>query len=250
MKLSMRIVKTCKLFYYIYHIRIIHISQQVLLIMAMTRVKYAQNTLKDVYYDIILQRIVRDEYKSGDIITEKSLVDEFNVSKSPIREALIALCSENLLKSIPRFGYEVVPISDTTINEMLDYRVVLECGYLDKNWDAITDEQLGQLQKLLYKDYSKPEQREALEHWKKNCGFHLMLLSFSKNAFAYEQLSVVLRALGIAYVRSYWKMLHLTKVKSTANYHKQLIDCLLKRQKEAAIECLRTDIVEFFTPGN
>ena len=132
--------------------------------MAATREKYSNNTLKDVYYDIILQRIIRDEYKSGDIITEKSLVDEFDVSKSPIREALISLCNEKLLKSIPRFGYEVSSISDRTVSEMLDYRVVLECGYLDRNWDAITDERIVQLQELMYKNYNKPEQREALEH--------------------------------------------------------------------------------------
>ena len=62
--------------------------------MVATREKYSNNTLKDTYYDIILQRVIRDEYKSGDIITEKSLVDEFNVSKSPIREALISLCNK------------------------------------------------------------------------------------------------------------------------------------------------------------
>ena len=115
--------------------------------MAATRKKYSSNPLKDVYYDIILQRIIRDEYKSGDIITEKSLVDEFNVSKSPIREALISLCNEKLLKSIPRFGYEVASISDETVLEMLDYRVVLECGYLDRNWNAITEDRIDRLQK-------------------------------------------------------------------------------------------------------
>ena len=218
--------------------------------MAATREKYSNNTLKDVYYDIILQRIIRDEYKSGDIITEKSLVDEFDVSKSPIREALISLCNEKLLKSIPRFGYEVSSISDRTVSEMLDYRVVLECGYLDRTWDAITDERIVQLQELVYKDYSKPEQREALEHWEKNCTFHLTLFSFSNSAFSYEQLAAVMRALGIAYVRSYWKTLHLTRVQSGANYHKQLINYLTDGNKQAAVECLRKDIVEFFTPGN
>ncbi|WP_432965912.1 GntR family transcriptional regulator [Treponema sp. OMZ 840] len=203
-----------------------------------------------MYYNIILQRIIHDEYKSGDIITEKSLVDEFNVSKSPVREALVALCNEKLLKSIPRFGYEVTPISDRTIKEVLDYRIILECGYLKKNWNTITEEQITQLQDLLYKDYSTPTQREALEHWEKNCDFHLTLFSFSNNKFAYEEFANVLRILGIAYVRSYWKKLHLTKVSSSANYHKQLINYLLNKNKEAAIECLKKDIVEFFTPGN
>ena len=218
--------------------------------MVATRKKYSNNTLKDMYYDIILQRIIRDEYKSGDIITEKSLVDEFDVSKSPIREALISLCSEKLLKSIPRFGYEVTSISDKTVLEMLDYRAVLECGSLDRNWDAITDKRIAQLQKLVYKDYSKPEQREAFEHWEKNCAFHLTLFSFSNNVFSYEQLAAVMRALGIAYVRSYWKTLHLTRVSSGANYHKQLINYLMRGDKKAAVECLKEDIMEFFTPGN
>ena len=218
--------------------------------MVATREKYSNNTLKDTYYDIILQRVIRDEYKSGDIITEKSLVDEFNVSKSPIREALISLCNERLLKSIPRFGYEVMSISEQTVSEMLDYRVVLECGYLERNWDAITDKRIARLEELLYKDYRKPEQREALEHWGKNCNFHLALFSFWGNAFSYERLADVMRTLGIVYVRSYWKTLHLTRVSSGANYHKQLINYFTDGDKKSAVECLKEDITEFFTPGN
>lgn len=217
--------------------------------MVSTRGKYSNNTLKDTYYDIILQRVIRDEYKSGDIITEKSLVDEFNVSKSPIREALISLCNERLLKSIPRFGYEVVSISEKAVSEMLDYRVVLECGYLARNWAAVTVKRIAGLEELLHKDWHKSGQSEALEHWRKNCNFHLALFSFWGNAFSYERLADVMRTLGIVYVRSHWKVSRLARTSSGADYHKQLINYFTEGDKEAALECLEKDIAEFFTPG-
>jgi DNA-binding GntR family transcriptional regulator len=212
-----------------------------------TRNKYSVNTLKDTYYDIILQRIIHDEYKSGDIVTEKALVSEFDVSKSPIREALIALCSEGLLKSIPRFGYEVMSIPREKVQEMLEYRITMECGFLARNWDKLTTDQIRKLQDLLYRDYGQPEQMEALVHWKKNCNFHLELFSCYGNEYAFEQLSAVLRSLGIAYVRSYWNSLHMTNIRSTANRHKELIELLADGKHEAAIDCLRIDITEFFT---
>ena len=78
----------------------------------------------------------------------------------------------------------------------------------------------------------------------------MTLFSFSGNDFSYERLADVMRTLGIVYVRSYWKMLHLTRISSGANYHKQLINYLMRGDKKAAVECHKEDIMEFFTPGN
>ena len=72
--------------------------------------KVAYN-LKDFVYKSIESDILAGNLHSGDIINEKDLVEKYGVSKSPVRDALIALCADGILKSIPRYGYEIITYS-------------------------------------------------------------------------------------------------------------------------------------------
>ena len=64
-----------------------------------------QESLKNMVYQAILNGIFTDEYKPNQIINEQELVQKFGCSKTPIREALVTLCNEGILRSFPRFGY-------------------------------------------------------------------------------------------------------------------------------------------------
>ncbi|MCB6367310.1 GntR family transcriptional regulator, partial [Intestinibacillus massiliensis] len=55
--------------------------------------------LKDMIYSKVFSSIIKGEYSANDIISEKQLIEKYQVSKSPVREALGKLCSEGILKS-------------------------------------------------------------------------------------------------------------------------------------------------------
>jgi len=57
------------------------------------------------------ERIVRLYYRPGDSLNEKKLAEEFGVSRTPIREALIRLSAENLVTIIPNSGTRVSDIN-------------------------------------------------------------------------------------------------------------------------------------------
>ena len=67
-------------------------------------------TIKSRIVEAVIQDIIDGRYSSNDIITEKELIERFNVSKSPVRDALIELCANEVLKNIPRYGYQIVHI--------------------------------------------------------------------------------------------------------------------------------------------
>jgi len=209
--------------------------------------KYTVSIKKKHFYDIVLSRIIQCNYNSGDIITEKSLVDEFEVSKSPIREALIELCTEVFLKSIPRFGYEVVSFSKDNIIQLTEYRVLVECGYLANHWESITAQDIAKLKKLLQTYYDEPHKEAALEHWEHNTDFHLTLISLFGNDFVYRQLKSALQYLGVAYAQAYWINLHTENIVSECEAHKRFIRLLEGNKKQEAIECLHQDIENFST---
>ena len=60
------------------------------------------------------------------------------MSKSPVREALIELCKDNVLKSIPRVGYQVVPVTLKEILDLLEFRIDVETGNLRRLCQRIT----------------------------------------------------------------------------------------------------------------
>ena len=111
--------------------------------------KKQQESLKNMVYQAILNGIFTDEYKPNQIINEQELVQKFGCSKTPIREALVTLCNEGILRSFPRFGYQVVSVSREEAQNILDFRLVLEGGYLRQSIGHITEEIWRSLPRLM-----------------------------------------------------------------------------------------------------
>ena len=85
-------------------------------------------SIKETIYASVLKDILDGAYPQDAVINEKTLMEEFGVSKAPVREALVQLCSEGFIKNIPRFGYQLVSITPSEIVEMVEYRKVIELG--------------------------------------------------------------------------------------------------------------------------
>ena len=67
--------------------------------------------LKEQIHHHLFSDIVNGVYTPGSILHEKNLMEKYGVSRAPIREALIQLCSEGVLRNLPKRGYEVTEIS-------------------------------------------------------------------------------------------------------------------------------------------
>lgn len=75
-------------------------------------------TLVDRVYHEIQNRILYNIWGTGHQALEQELAEELGVSRTPVREALIRLQRDGLVKVIPRHGMRVLPISPTDIQEI------------------------------------------------------------------------------------------------------------------------------------
>lgn len=64
--------------------------------------------------------------RPGMLLQERDLADRFQVSKSPIRDALLRLEEQSLIEVLPRRGYRVKAISVTDTKEVYEMRAILE----------------------------------------------------------------------------------------------------------------------------
>ena len=90
------------------------------------RVGSAHRSLRDVVIDTIREAIVYGQYQPGDRLVEDKLAEELAVSRNPIREALLALEGEGLVKMVPRKGATVAHLSEEETREIVELQAALE----------------------------------------------------------------------------------------------------------------------------
>lgn len=80
----------------------------------------------DVAYQRLRLEIVSCRILPGTQLTEAAIMDRFKLGKSSCRIALIRLIQAGFVKSIPRHGYMVVPVTVKDVEEIFALRLQLE----------------------------------------------------------------------------------------------------------------------------
>lgn len=79
-------------------------------------------TISEQVYDYVIEKIMNGELKPGQKITETDLLQELDISRTPIRDAFLSLVSDGVLISVPRKGYFVREYDDETA--LLDWHII------------------------------------------------------------------------------------------------------------------------------
>lgn len=202
-------------------------------------------TIKEQVYTSIFEDIIKGKISPSEVLREKELIEKYNVSKSPVREALVQLCSEGVLVSKPRYGYEIVRLTRRNIEDILRYRSILEGGALKQSIKNITQVQIDELKKIDEICVSSEAKDDFWFHWNCNMNFHLQLISYYDNEFAYNNLRQALQTLTRAYAQFYWDKWENISFPTDTKHHANIIECLENRDYEGAVYFLRQDIADF-----
>ena len=82
--------------------------------------------LRDDLYAAIRTSILDCRLLPGAELREQALAGQYGVSKAPVRDALLRLEQERLVRVRPRQGYQVAPVSVGEARDLLRFRAVLE----------------------------------------------------------------------------------------------------------------------------
>lgn len=88
--------------------------------------------VKQVYteqvYDQLRADIIQQAIPCGQKLNISELAKRFDVSASPIREAIGRLQQEGLVQYVPNLGARVITLDDQDIIEIQDIQILLDCG--------------------------------------------------------------------------------------------------------------------------
>jgi DNA-binding GntR family transcriptional regulator len=155
--------------------------------------KHMKPPQKDAY-KLILKAIDQGEYRPGDRLVESDLAVRFDVSRTPIREALQRLETQSLLT---RDGRSLI-VSSLDHNQLAElYAVRAELEGLAASLAArhATDEEIAVLQDMIEADRALIGDPSGLA--RANRRFHKQIHLASHNRFLVQQLDMVHRTMAL-----------------------------------------------------
>lgn len=150
-------------------------------------------TLSEQIYQVLREDILTQKIKSGQKLTLKWLKERFNVSHTPIREALTHLVDDNLVTYNPNIGATVRTFTSQDIEEIFNFGGELDCIALQYSFAKNREQLLLDLEQICTKA-SKYLVDKDLSQWKfYSDQFHLVFYKYSNNRWL-EQSAKKIRA--------------------------------------------------------
>lgn len=194
-----------------------------------------RETARDYAFRMIKENIIRLELEPGSAISENELAAELGLSRTPVREALIALARAKVVEITPQKRSIVAPIDEDLVEEARFVRDVLECGVVSLCCRMATDEDLRHLEEnvRLQETYLKNGPLESIHDLDNQ--FHKRLFTIVRKLEAYEMVQNL--------------AVHLDRIRNIAlngirdleivDDHRQILEAMRNRDEDRAIEVMR-----------
>ena len=132
------------------------------------------NLIRHKVLDQIRQDILSCGLPPGAELREAELAEQYDVSKSPVRDALQRLQFEGLVETEPRRGHRVTPISVSDARDILEMRETLEVAAAKRMIRDASDAKLADLDRWRTADVTDIR---AFANYNRN--FHISLHSLA-----------------------------------------------------------------------
>jgi DNA-binding GntR family transcriptional regulator len=133
-------------------------------------------------YECIKKMILDNSLSPGDQVLEQALADQIQLSRTPVREALVRLKQEGLIELVPRHGIRVLPLSPEDMREIYEVLIALEPMATEMlTLRKPSREEIAPLVKAC-EDMERSLANDDLEMWAAaDADFHSSLIALSGN---------------------------------------------------------------------
>ena len=140
-------------------------------------------------YSQLQRDILTGKLKNGQKLTEQVICEEYNVSRTPVREALRQLESEGLVENILNRGSFVVGLSKQDFEDIFELRKIYEIQAVKWAIERITDEQMEALDETFEFMEFYTLRNDIDKMLTINEGFHQIIYNASHNRMLQQLLS-------------------------------------------------------------
>ncbi|WP_206483702.1 GntR family transcriptional regulator [Thalassotalea sp. G2M2-11] len=135
-------------------------------------------TRTQLVVETLREKILNGAIKAGQPLRQAALANELNVSRIPIREALLQLEAEGLVAFEPHKGATATELNIEQVDELFELRAMLEAELLAASIPNLSDEKLDEATAILTKLNQSLGKENAANTWSElNSSYHNCLYS-------------------------------------------------------------------------
>ncbi len=177
-------------------------------------------------YEYLYNKIISCEYLPGQELNEKQLLEETSFGRTPLREALLMLQSENLIEIFPRKGMRITAFTEKSIDDLYQTRKLIEPTVCRKYITLYSKSRLLEFQKM----FERAEDASDVEEYRIDTSFHSYLISITDNNILINMYhSIMIHQMRMAV---YAAMQDSSNRMGNLKQHKAIIDALLRENEE------------------
>ncbi len=193
----------------------------------------------DRVYAYVKRGVLERRYEGGTLLTEGELAEAVGVSRTPVREALLRLEVEGLIRLYPKKGALVLPVSAQEIADVVETRQLVEAHATRKAVPA-PPSLIARLEELLEQQKRQAAAGDLAEVAVSDRTFHAEIVRCGGNEILsrlYDQLRDRQLRMGVAVMHA-----HPDRIAKTLTEHEEILGALRSGDAEAAVEIVHRHV--------
>jgi DNA-binding GntR family transcriptional regulator len=185
--------------------------------------------------------IVENELPAGERIDEKALCDLFDISRTPLREALKVLASEGLVELLPNRGARVAQMTEREVVELFEVASGLECMAAELAAQRATEKELAELRRVHESMLRYYKAGRRSDYFRLNQRVHNTIIALAKNDVLTESHQSLMTRIRRA---RYQAIMSQERWDESVQEHEDLLAALEARDGPKAGAILRAHVLE------
>lgn len=209
---------------------------------ASTKRRAEADSLGDIAYHRIKEKIISLELPPASVLDESQLVDELQVGLTPVRQALRRLSIENLVVILPRRGTIVADLNISDLHKIFELRIEIETLAAKFAAERATEKQIDELDALIEQSEMLIQKGDNTQLMKADREIHMLIAEAANNEFLAETAE---RLYG--HVQRLWNLsiAEITGLAQGFQEHKAMVKAIRQRDSEEASMLMRKHVSHF-----
>lgn len=183
--------------------------------------------------------LVAGELRPGEIYSAPSLAEEFGVSATPVREAMLDLVKDGFVEVVRNKGFRVIEISEADLDQICDIRLLLEVPAAVRAASVLTTEIFDRLAGLASEITSSADRGDVISYLDADRRFHVELIATVGNPRLTDLVDRLRRQTRLSGLVN---LARTGRLVASADEHHQLLSALRARDTDAAARLMTAHI--------
>ncbi|WFB10561.1 GntR family transcriptional regulator [Streptomyces sp. LX-29] len=192
--------------------------------------------LRDQVAHALRAAMISGELRPGQVYSAPGLAEDFGVSATPVREAMLDLAREGLVEPVRNKGFRVTEVTESDLDQYTEIRALIEIPTVGRVTRTATRDELEALRPVAEEIVRAARAHDLIGYLEADRRFHLALLTLCGNDRLVETVGGLrkrTRLYGLSALDERDRLI------PSAEEHLELLSLMLAGDAEGAERCMR-----------